>query len=121
MRLAVVGDPIAHSRSPLMHNAAIQDADLNGVYQARRCDADQVASLMRELASAGGGGNVTLPHKLLAAAALDVPSKAVTATGACNTFWWQDGGLHGDNTDVTGFAAARRVVGRRVRAAQPDE
>jgi shikimate dehydrogenase len=63
---------------------------------------------MRGLALAGGGGNVTLPHKERAAALLDVPSDAVRRTGACNTFWGADGCLHGDNTDVEGF---RRALG----------
>ena len=62
---------------------------------------------MRGLARAGGGGNVTLPHKEKAATILDVRSAAVRRTGACNTFWGDDEGrVHGDNTDVEGFRRA---------------
>ncbi|SVC21513.1 uncharacterized protein METZ01_LOCUS274367, partial [marine metagenome] len=64
---------------------------------------------MRGLALAGGGGNITLPHKEKAAAIVDVSSEAVRRTGACNTFWGQDGKVHGDNTDVEGFRRALRI------------
>jgi shikimate dehydrogenase len=61
---------------------------------------------MHDLAGSGGG-NVTLPHKGTAAAALDHGLPAVEATGACNCFWLDEGGcLVGDNTDVEGFLAA---------------
>ena len=58
------------------------------------------------IARAGGGGNVTLPHKGDAAGLLDRPSEAVRRTGACNTFWLEDDEIHGDNTDVEGFRRA---------------
>jgi shikimate dehydrogenase len=51
---------------------------------------------------------VTLPHKEKAATVVDVPSPAVRRTGACNTFWMEGGKIHGDNTDVEGFARALR-------------
>lgn len=105
--LALLGDPVEHSASPRMQNAAIDHAGLDGVYVALRCAADDVVGLMRGLARAGGGGNVTLPHKERAAGMLDVASDAVRRTGACNTFWGDDEGrLHGDNTDVAGFRRA---------------
>jgi shikimate dehydrogenase len=52
---------------------------------------------------------VTLPHKEKAAAVLDVTSEAVRRTGACNTFWGENGKVHGDNTDVDGFRRALRL------------
>lgn len=104
---ALLGDPVAHSSSPVIQNAAIQDLGLDGVYLALRAQsAEELTSLMQGLARAGGGGNVTLPHKEKAATVLDVPSPDVRRTGACNTFWEQDGQIHGDNTDVEGFARA---------------
>jgi shikimate dehydrogenase len=107
---ALLGDPVAHSLSPEMQNAALRAADRDAVYVALRCDAVSVAPLMRALALAGGGGNVTLPHKSIAAAALEVSSDAVRRTDACNTFWGDDGRLCGENTDVGACAAAARTL-----------
>ncbi|MFW6199420.1 MAG: shikimate dehydrogenase [Gemmatimonadota bacterium] len=104
--LCLLGDPVEHSLSPVMQNAAMLETGVDGVYVALRCHGDQVPSLMAALAHAGGGGNVTLPHKERAATVVDVPSDAVRRTGACNTFWGEDGKIHGDNTDVEGFQRA---------------
>lgn len=105
--LALLGDPVAHSLSPVIQNAAMRDEGLDGVYVALRVQSpEQMAAFMRGLALAGGGGNVTLPHKEKAATVLDVPSSNVRRTGACNTFWFQEGKIHGDNTDVEGFSRA---------------
>lgn len=104
---ALLGDPVSHSFSPVIQNAAIQDLGLDGVYVALRAEApEEMAAFMRGLARAGGAGNVTLPHKEKAATVLDVPSPDVRRTGACNTFWFLDGKIHGDNTDVEGFSRA---------------
>lgn len=103
---AVLGDPVAHSISPRIQNAAIDAYHLDAVYVAMRTDAESLPGLLRGIARSGGGGNVTLPHKQRAAALVDGPTPAVTATGACNTFWFEDGVIRGDNTDVEGFTAA---------------
>ena len=108
---ALLGDPVDHSLSPLIQNAAFRAAGIPGVYVTQRCHADDVHSAMRALARAGGGGNVTVPHKRLAAAAVR-GSAAVERTGACNTFWMEQGELVGDNTDVVGFdRAVRELIG----------
>jgi len=107
--LTLLGDPVAHSASPEIQNAAFVEAGVDGVYVAVRCAADDLSGFMHGLARAGGGGNVTLPHKEKAASVLDFPSEAVRRTGACNTFWGQNGKLHGDNTDVAGFQRAIRI------------
>jgi shikimate dehydrogenase len=107
---ALLGDPVAHSFSPRIQNAAIAAAGYDAVYVALRCGPAGVAALMRALVEAGGGGNVTVPHKALAAAALDDATDAVRRTGACNTFWGEGGRLVGDNTDVAGFAAAASAL-----------
>lgn len=107
--LTLLGDPVGHSASPQIQNAAFAAAGVDGVYVAVRCAADDLSGFMRGLARAGGGGNVTLPHKEKAASNLDVRSEAVRRTGACNTFWGDENGkLHGENTDVDGF---RRALG----------
>jgi len=102
----VLGDPVDHSLSPVIQNAAFLESGVDGVYVALRCDADAMVGLMSGLGRAGGGGNVTLPHKEKAASVLDKASEAVRRTGACNTFWGEDGKLCGDNTDVEGFGRA---------------
>jgi len=105
--IALLGDPVAHSLSPVIQNAAFSAADTDGVYVALRCGADDLMGFMRGLARAGGGGNITLPHKERAATLVECPSEAVRRTGACNTFWGEsDGKVHGDNTDVAGFRRA---------------
>lgn len=107
--LTLLGDPVAHSASPEIQNAAFREAGVDGVYVAVRCAADDLSGFMHGLARAGGGGNITLPHKEKAAALVDVPSEAVRRTGACNTFWGVEGKVHGDNTDVDGFRRALRL------------
>jgi shikimate dehydrogenase len=103
---ALLGDPVAHSISPTFQNAAIRAAGLDAVYLALRCGAEDVPVLLRALARAGGGGNVTLPHKSLAAASVQRRTPAVERTGACNTFWLHEDEVWGDNTDVEGVRAA---------------
>jgi len=107
--LVLLGDPVSHSLSPVIQNAACAEAGVDGVYVAVRCNAGDLEGFMHGLSRAGGGGNVTIPHKEKAAAVVDVPSEAVRRTGACNTFWGgEDGRVHGDNTDVDGFRRALR-------------
>ncbi len=109
---ALLGDPVAHSFSPSMQNAAMRAHGLDAVYVALRIAHADVRPVLRALALAGGGGNVTVPHKVEAAAALDGRTKAVLATGACNTFWCEAGRVVGDNTDVHGFVTAvQRLAG----------
>ncbi len=103
---AVLGDPVAHSLSPVVQNAALQDLGLEGVFVALRANQEDMIGFLRGLARAGGGGNITLPHKEKAATVVDRPSAEVRRTGACNTFWAEDGVIHGDNTDVEGFGRA---------------
>lgn len=118
--IVLLGDPVDHSLSPELQNAAIRTAGLDAVYLALRVEGHAVETLMRTVAAAGGGGNVTLPHKGRAAEALDGPSEAVEATGACNVFWWDpELGLCGDNTDAEAFrGAAEAVMGRSLRGAR---
>jgi len=117
--LTLLGDPIAHSLSPVIQNAAFAEASVDGVYVAVRCASDDLTGFMRGLARAGGGGNITLPHKEKAASLVDRPTEAVRRTGACNTFWGDaEGRVHGDNTDVAGFQRALRVFVGNPRGAR---
>ena len=75
-----------------------------------RASATDVPQLIRALTRAGGGGNVTVPHKEVAALAVDQPSDRVRTLGACNTFWGGEGGARGDNTDVDGVLASLELL-----------
>ena len=61
--LAVIGDPVAHSLSPSMQNAAIRVLGLDAVYVALRTSAPELTTVLAALAAVGGAGNVTVPHK----------------------------------------------------------
>jgi shikimate dehydrogenase len=111
--IALLGDPVSHSLSPQIQNAAIRALSLDGVYVALRCSGHDAPGLLRALARAGGGGNVTVPHKEAAFRAVDRHTDAAEATGAVNTFWLAEGEVWGDNTDVEGFAAAVRALAGR--------
>jgi len=112
--LAVVGDPVGHSLSPAMHNAAIAALGLDAAYLALRTTRDTFPALARALVGAGGAFNVTIPFKRAAADLLDRPSEAVRRTGACNTVWAEGAAIAGDNTDVAAVrAVAATLVGRR--------
>lgn len=110
---AVLGESVAHSLSPRVQNSAFQEVGVDGVYVALGCTSGELEGLIRGIACAGGGGNVTLPHKEAAAAIVDEPSELVLQTGACNTFWLAKGRVHGENTDVAGFrGAVESLLGR---------
>jgi shikimate dehydrogenase len=106
--VALLGDPVSHSLSPVFQNAAFRAAGVDGVFVALRCDPDSLAPLLRGIARAGGAGNVTVPHKTLAAEVVERRTDAVERTGACNAFWYEAGEIWGDNTDVVGFSRALR-------------
>jgi shikimate dehydrogenase len=108
---AVLGSPVTHSLSPAMHNHAFRALGLDAVYVALECEADEVGPVMRALARGGGGGNVTVPHKARAFAALDRPTSVAREAGVANTFWFEDGQLAGDNTDIAGILAALGRIG----------
>lgn len=103
---ALLGDPVAHSLSPAMHNAAFRALGLDAVYVALRAQPADVPHLIGALARAGGGGNVTVPYKEIAAEAVTQPTQRATALKACNTFWGAAGEIQGDNTDVEGVLAS---------------
>jgi len=103
--LAVLGDPVRHSISPEMHNAGIAALGLGAVYVALRVPRDRLATTLETCAVLGIGGNLTVPLKESAAELIPHVAEAARGLGAVNTFWPEDDGLHGDNTDVPGLAA----------------
>lgn len=114
--VALFGDPVAHSLSPQMHNAAFLHLGLNLVYLAFRVEkAAQAVAAMRALGLKGA--SVTVPHKETVAIHLDQVDKVAAAIGAVNTLAWRGNRLTGYNTDWLGVVKALEqvtpVVGKR--------
>jgi shikimate dehydrogenase len=107
-RLGVLGWPVAHSRSPAMHNAALRAVGLHDWhYQRLPVPAELFGETVVALPGAGFvGANVTIPHKEAALAAADEATETATAVGAANTLTFADGTIAADNTDVHGLLAA---------------
>jgi len=101
--LAVLGDPVAHSLSPEMQNAAIAALGLDAVYVALRVPPAALAGFLPLCAKMGISGNVTVPHKEQAALHIGQLSGRARVLGAVNTFWPEEGVLRGDNTDIAGL------------------
>lgn len=102
----VVGHPIAHSRSPLIHGFWLAEHGLEGSYERIDVAPQDFPDFLRDFPKRGYlGGNVTIPHKEAALAGIDHASARATRLGAVNTLWLEDGRLFGDNTDIAGFLA----------------
>jgi len=109
--LTVIGDPVAHSLSPAMHNAAFRALGIDAVYLALRVSAESLPAVLAAQAAIGGAGNVTVPHKEAVERSVARKTDICARVGACNTFWTEDDGLVGDNTDVYGVTAALDWIG----------
>jgi shikimate dehydrogenase len=109
-RYAVVGDPVAHSLSPLIHNAWMVEAGLDAHYERVHLKSETVAADIRDMARAYSGINVTLPHKIAALEASANSSPEVRVVGAANTLVRAGDGWTAHNTDVAGFEIAMRAV-----------
>jgi len=110
-RLGVLGWPVAHSRSPAMHGAALRAtglADAGWAYQHLPVPPELFTETTRALHGTGFlGANVTIPHKEQALALADDATPRATAIGAANTLTFgDDGSIHADNTDAPGTLAA---------------
>ena len=116
MLTGVAGWPVAHSRSPAMHNAAFRALGLDGwLYVRLPLAPERFAEAVGALPSSGYRGvNVTIPHKQAALAVADSASDAAKQIGAANTLSFGDG-IEADNTDAQGFldALGEPVTGRR--------
>ncbi|MCJ2006484.1 shikimate dehydrogenase [Methylobacterium sp. E-041] len=106
-RAFVVGHPIAHSRSPLIHGHWLAEHGIAGSYARIAVAPADFAEFFRRLPESGfAGGNVTIPHKEAAFALSDSLTPRARAIGAVNTLVvGADGRIAGDNTDAPGFAA----------------
>lgn len=116
--VGVLGDPVRHSLSPVMHNAALRELGLNWVYLALPTPAPQLAGVLNALEAVDCKGlNITLPHKRAVAALAAERCPLAERLGAVNTLVRRPGGgWLGTNTDVEGFLAPLRGETRPVRA-----
>lgn len=107
IRAFVVGHPVAHSRSPLIHGHWLAEHGIDGAYERLAVAPDDFEAFFRRLPDSGfSGGNVTIPHKAAAFALADTLTERAKAIGAVNTLVvGADGRIAGDNTDAPGFVA----------------
>ncbi|MFP4097791.1 MAG: shikimate dehydrogenase [Alphaproteobacteria bacterium] len=104
IKTAVIGHPIAHSKSPHIHNAWLRQYGISGSYKAVDVKPDELSSAVQGLVDDGYAGfNVTLPHKVAVMALCDEVDETARRIGAVNTVSIQDGRLFGTNTDAFGF------------------
>jgi shikimate dehydrogenase len=118
--LYLIGDPVAHSLSPAMQNAAFAALGLAHRYELLRVPADELGAAVERLRRDDAlGANVTIPHKERIGGLLDRIEDTARRIGAVNTIFKRGGALRGDNTDAGGFADALaekkvQLAGRRV-------
>src|SRR5262249_35415022 len=103
-KACIIGWPVAHSRSPLIHGYWLSKYAISGSYGRQPVRPGEVSQFLASMPSLGlAGCNVTLPHKEAAFAAAERKHPGARAVGAANTLWYEDGALACDNTDGAGF------------------
>jgi shikimate dehydrogenase len=111
--LGVIGDPIGHSLSPIMHNAALTAMGLDWVYLPFPITPLNLATAIAGFEAIGlQGFSITIPHKQAIMPLLSEIAPVAKAVGAVNTVWRTDAGWHGTNTDIEGFLAPLRSHAR---------
>jgi shikimate dehydrogenase len=101
MRFVLLGDPVAHSKSPVMHAAAYRALGMDHTYEAVRVREDELGAWVLKLRRGEIGGiNVTVPHKRAALKLADVIDASAQACDACNVLAYVDGSVIAYNTDV---------------------
>ncbi|MEU4806086.1 shikimate dehydrogenase [Actinosynnema sp. NPDC023587] len=109
-RAAVIGSPVAHSLSPVLHDAAFRALGLDWSYTRVECDEAGVPALVRGLDASWAGLSVTMPGKRAALAAASSATPRATLVGAANTLVPEAGGWRADCTDVDGVLGALRAA-----------
>ncbi|TNE41626.1 MAG: shikimate dehydrogenase [Alphaproteobacteria bacterium] len=113
IKAGVVGWPIAHSRSPLIHGAWLETFGIEGSYEKLAIEPGTFQARIRKLVAEGYVGvNVTIPHKEAALAIADERDAASLAIGAANTLVFKDGKIWATNTDAFGFTEYLKSKGR---------
>ena len=109
IRLGIFGDPVAHSLSPEMHNAALRAFEINMQYARFHIRPNELRAALRFLHELDFVGiNLTVPHKIAGLAQIDAADESTTHCGAVNTIRLHDKKLIGSNTDAEGFSRAVR-------------
>jgi shikimate dehydrogenase len=112
-KACIIGWPVAHSRSPLIHGYWLRKYEIAGSYTKRPVQPDEAAAFLRGMRQEGFAGcNVTIPHKQTAYAAAAERTAAAQAVGVANTLWFEGERLCADNTDGPAFV-------RHLRASVP--
>jgi len=105
-KACVMGHPVAHSRSPMIHGYWLRTLSIEGAYELKDLTPEQFVPFIGNLSANGYvGGNVTVPHKEAAYRTVSARDAASEAVGAVNTLWLESGRLMGGNSDVHGFVA----------------
>ena len=105
-RACLMGHPVAHSRSPLIHGYWLRQLGIPGAYDLRDLSPDAFPDFFTRLAANGYvGGNITVPHKEAAYRLVHRRDAAAEAVGAVNTVWLEGDSLTGGNSDIHGFLA----------------
>ncbi len=113
-RAAVLGSPVGHSLSPVLHRAAYAHLGLTGwSYGAYDVDEAGLAGFLAALDPSWAGLSLTMPLKAAVLPLLDAASPVVEAVGAANTVLLRDGRRVGENTDVPGMVGALAARGVR--------
>jgi shikimate dehydrogenase len=103
-RYAVMGYPVAHSRSPVIHRLFAAQTGENLQYELLEVAPDKLESAIKQFARTGGKGlNITLPHKSEVTRFVDDMSERASTAGAVNTLVFKDKEIYGDNTDGVGL------------------
>jgi shikimate dehydrogenase len=111
-KAGVLGKPIAHSLSPVLHNAGYRASGLDDwSYTAIECDESGLPSVLDGLGPDWAGVSLTMPLKEAGLAIAAAASESATAVGAANTLVRRENGWYAENTDITGMVAALREAG----------
>lgn len=111
--LGVIGDPVTHSLSPLIHNAALAKLGRDYIYVAFPIKPENLKTAIAGFQAVGlVGFSITIPHKQAIIPLLTQITPTAELVGAVNTVWWTETGWQGTNTDVEGFIAPLKVLNR---------
>lgn len=103
-RACIIGWPVEHSRSPIIHKYWLKEHGIDGDYVKQAVAPEEIETFLKSLNDHGYiGANVTIPHKEAVLKAADNVDEAAQAIGAANTVWIADGKLNASNTDAYGF------------------
>jgi shikimate dehydrogenase len=104
IKSCVIGWPIAHSRSPLIHNYWLRELGISGTYEKIAVEPENLSTFIKDLKTNGFAGcNVTIPHKERALSAVDHLDQSVKAIGALNTVYLKNNQTYATSTDGDGF------------------